>query len=58
MPNRLPLRYFVEHRRLSPPSAGFGGVDAPVFRDYAAETGLLRNWPIRVELNPPAADGR
>ena len=34
--NRFVLRYFVEWRRVSPPSAAFGGVELPAFRGHAA----------------------
>jgi hypothetical protein len=45
-------------REATPPRAEFGGVEAPAIQGHAVEGWLLRNRPIRVELNPPAADGR
>ena len=56
--NRAALRYFGTRGAVLPPVAEFGGVEAPAIQSHAVESWLLRNCPIAVELNPPAADGR
>ena len=56
--NRVAWRYFGPGDAATPPGAEFGGVEALAIQGHAVEGWLLRNRPIGVELNPPAADGR